>query len=410
MKCRFCKAELKNLVIDLGLSPLANSFLAKEKTLQKEQFHPLKVFVCEKCFLVQLVNDSVTPEEIFSDYVYFSSFSKLWMDHTKNLSNMLIKQFLLDENSQVIEIASNDGYMLKNFVSNNIPVLGIEPAKNICQIAEKEGIPTINKFFGKSTATELVENGKEADLLIAINVMPHVPDLHDFVSGLKILTRTNGVIVIQFSTYLLPFLENNEFDSIYHEHFSYFSLIAIQKILNAYELEIFDVCELSIHGGSLRIFVKHKQNNSFSKKDSVNKLEKKEIEFGVEKINMYNDFMNDISKLKKEIHDFFVNSKLEGKKIACYGAPAKGNTLLNFCGVGKDFIEYTVDKNPHKQNLFLPGTHIPIYSPEKIRLTRPDYVLILPWNLKDEIIEQMNFIRDWNGKFVVLIPEVEIIN
>ena len=409
MKCRFCKAELKNLVIDLGLSPLANSFLAKEKTLQKEQFHPLKVFVCEKCFLVQLVNDSVTPEEIFSDYVYFSSFSKLWMDHTKNLSNMLIKQFLLDENSQVIEIASNDGYMLKNFVSNNIPVLGIEPAKNICQIAEKEGIPTINKFFGKSTATELVENGKEADLLIAINVMPHVPDLHDFVSGLKILTRTNGVIVIQFSTYLLPFLENNEFDSIYHEHFSYFSLIAIQKILNAYELEIFDVCELSIHGGSLRIFVKHKQNNSFSKKDSVNKLEKKEIEFGVEKINMYNDFMNDISKLKKEIHDFFVNSKLEGKKIACYGAPAKGNTLLNFCELGKNFIDFTVDISPHKQGLFLPGTHIPIFHPDKIKEIKPDLLIILPWNLKEEIIEQMNFIKDWGGKFVTLIPKVNVI-
>ena len=409
MKCRFCKAELKNLVIDLGLSPLANSFLAKEKTLQKEQFHPLKVFVCEKCFLVQLVNDSVTPEEIFSDYVYFSSFSKLWMDHTKNLSNMLIKQFLLDENSQVIEIASNDGYMLKNFVSNNIPVLGIEPAKNICQIAEKEGIPTINKFFGKSTATELVENGKEADLLIAINVMPHVPDLHDFVSGLKILTRTNGVIVIQFSTYLLPFLENNEFDSIYHEHFSYFSLIAIQKILNAYELEIFDVCELSIHGGSLRIFVKHKQNNSFSKKDSVNKLEKKEIEFGVEKINMYNDFMNDISKLKKEIHDFFVNSKLEGKTIACYGAPAKGNTLLNFCELGKNFIDFTVDISPHKQGLFLPGTHIPIFHPDKIKEIKPDLLIILPWNLKEEIIEQMNFIKDWGGKFVTLIPKVNVI-
>jgi hypothetical protein len=409
MKCRFCKAELKNLVIDLGLSPLANSFLAKEKTLQKEQFHPLKVFVCEKCFLVQLVNDSVTPEEIFSDYVYFSSFSKLWMEHTKKLSDILIQQFSLDKNSQVIEIASNDGYMLKNFVSNNIPVLGIEPAKNICQIAEKEGIPTINKFFGKSTATELVENGKEADLLIAINVMPHVPDLHDFVSGLKILTRTNGVIVIQFSTYLLPFLENNEFDSIYHEHFSYFSLIAIQKILNAYELEIFDVCELSIHGGSLRIFVKHKQNNSFSKKDSVNKLEKKEIEFGVEKINMYNDFMNDISKLKKEIHDFFVNSKLEGKKIACYGAPAKGNTLLNFCELGKNFIDFTVDISPHKQGLFLPGTHIPIFHPDKIKEIKPDLLIILPWNLKEEIIEQMNFIKDWGGKFVTLIPKVNVI-
>jgi len=409
MKCRFCKAELKNLVIDLGLSPLANSLLAKEKTLQKEQFHPLKVFVCEKCFLVQLVNDSVTPEEIFSDYVYFSSFSKLWMEHTKKLSDILIQQFSLDKNSQVIEIASNDGYMLKNFVSNNIPVLGIEPAKNICQIAEKEGIPTINKFFGKSTATELVENGKEADLLIAINVMPHVPDLHDFVSGLKILTRTNGVIVIQFSTYLLPFLENNEFDSIYHEHFSYFSLIAIQKILNAYELEIFDVCELSIHGGSLRIFVKHKQNNSFSKKDSVNKLEKKEIEFGVEKINMYNDFMNDISKLKKEIHDFFVNSKLEGKKIACYGAPAKGNTLLNFCELGKNFIDFTVDISPHKQGLFLPGTHIPIFHPDKIKEIKPDLLIILPWNLKEEIIEQMNFIKDWGGKFVTLIPKVNVI-
>jgi len=409
MKCRFCKAELKNLVIDLGMSPLANSLLTKEKTLQKELFHPLKVFVCEKCFLVQLVNDSVSPEEIFSDYVYFSSFSKLWMEHTKKLSDILIQQFSLDKNSQVIEVASNDGYMLKNFVSDNIPVLGIEPAKNICQIAEKEGIPTINKFFGKSTATELVENGKKADLLIAINVMPHVPDLHDFVSGLKILTKTNGVIVIQFSTYLLPFLENNEFDSIYHEHFSYFSLISIQKILNAYDLEIFDVSELSIHGGSLRVFVKHKKNNSFSKKDSVSKLEKKEIGFGVKKINMYNDFMKDISKLKKEIHDFFVNSKLEGKTIACYGAPAKGNTLLNFCELGKNFIDFTVDISPHKQGLFLPGTHIPIFHPDKIKEIKPDLLIILPWNLKEEIIEQMDFIRDWGGKFVTLIPKVNVI-
>ena len=409
MKCRFCKAELKNLVIDLGMSPLANSLLTKEKTLQKELFHPLKVFVCEKCFLVQLVNDSVSPEEIFSDYVYFSSFSKLWMEHTKKLSDILIQQFSLDKNSQVIEVASNDGYMLKNFVSDNIPVLGIEPAKNICQIAEKEGIPTINKFFGKSTATELVENGKKADLLIAINVMPHVPDLHDFVSGLKILTKTNGVIVIQFSTYLLPFLENNEFDSIYHEHFSYFSLISIQKILNAYDLEIFDVSELSIHGGSLRVFVKHKKNNSFSKKDSVSKLEKKEIGFGVKKINMYNDFMKDISKLKKEIHDFFVNSKLEGKTIACYGAPAKGNTLLNFCELGKNFIDFTVDISPHKQGLFLPGTHIPIFHPDKIKEIKPDLLIILPWNLKEEIIEQMDFIRDWGGKFETLIPKVNVI-
>ena len=409
MKCRFCKSALTNIFLDLGMSPMANSFLKSTELDTKEPHYPLCSYVCSNCFLVQL-DEFEKPQEIFSNYAYFSSFSTTWLDHVEEFVNQLINQFKIDKEKHVIEIASNDGYLLQHFKKKDIPILGIEPAKNIASDAESKGIPTINKFFGVDTAQELVQNGQKADFLIAFNVMPHVPNLNDFVNGLKMLLNPDGVLIIQFSAYLLKLIELNEFDMIYHEHFSYFSLGTLKKIFSELKLKIFDVEELSIHGGSLRLYIIHEENNSYQKSTRVDQLLEKEKQFGLLETSTYDNFTKNIQNVKQNICNFFVEARKENKKIVCYGAPAKGNTLLNFCGIGKDFIEYTVDKNPHKQELFLPGTHIPIYSPEKVLSTKPDYLLILPWNLKDEIIEEMNFIRDWNGKFVVLIPKIEIIN
>ena len=409
MKCRFCKSSLTNIFLDLGMSPMANSFLKSTELDTKEPHYPLCSYVCSNCFLVQL-DEFEKPQEIFSNYAYFSSFSTTWLDHVEEFVNQLINQFKIDKEKHVIEIASNDGYLLQHFKKKDIPILGIEPAKNIASDAESKGIPTINKFFGADTARELVQNGQKADFLIAFNVMPHVPNLNDFVNGLKMLLNSDGILIIQFSAYLLKLIELNEFDMIYHEHFSYFSLGTLKKIFSELKLKIFDVEELSIHGGSLRLYIIHEENNSYQKSARVDHLLEKEKQFGLLETSTYDNFTKNIQNVKQDICNFFVEARKENKKIVCYGAPAKGNTLLNFCGIGKDFIEYTVDKNPHKQELFLPGTHIPIYSPEKVISTKPDYLLILPWNLKDEIIEEMNFIRDWNGKFVVLIPKIEIIN
>ena len=409
MKCRFCKSALTNIFLDLGMSPMANSFLKSTELDTKEPHYPLCSYVCSNCFLVQL-DEFEKPQEIFSNYAYFSSFSTTWLDHVEEFVNQLINQFKIDKEKHVIEIASNDGYLLQHFKKKDIPILGIEPAKNIASYAESKGIPTINKFFGVDTAKELAQNGQKADFLIAFNVMPHVPNLNDFVNGLKMLLNPDGILIIQFSAYLLKLIELNEFDMIYHEHFSYFSLGTLKKIFSELKLKIFDVEELSIHGGSLRLYIIHEENNSYQKSTRVDQLLEKEKQFGLLETSTYDNFTKNIQNVKQNICNFFVEARKENKKIVCYGAPAKGNTLLNFCGIGKDFIEYTVDKNPHKQELFLPGTHIPIYSPEKVLSTKPDYLLILPWNLKDEIIEEMNFIRDWNGKFVVLIPKIEIIN
>ena len=409
MKCRFCESALTNIFLDLGMSPMANSFLKSTDLNTAEPRYPLCSYVCSNCFLVQL-DEFEKPQEIFSDYAYFSSFSTTWIDHVEEFVNQSINQFKIDKEKHVIEIASNDGYLLQHFKKKDIPVLGIEPAKNIASDAESKGIPTINKFFGVDTAQELVQNGQKADFLIAFNVMPHVPNLNDFVNGLKMILNNDGILIIQFSAYLLKLIELNEFDMIYHEHFSYFSFGTLKKILAKSKLKIFDVEELSIHGGSLRLYIIHEKNNSYQKNMRVDQLLEKEKQFGLLETSTYDKFAKNIQNVKQDICNFFAEARKENKKIVCYGAPAKGNTLLNFCGIGKDFIEYTVDKNPHKQELFLPGTHIPIYSPEKVLSTKPDYLLILPWNLKDEIIEQMSFIRDWNGKFVVLMPKIEIIN
>ena len=409
MNCRFCNNPVEEIFLDLGMSPLANSNLKSSELNNVESFYPLCSYFCSKCYLVQL-DEFEQPENIFSNYDYYSSFSETWNNHIESFVNSTISRFNLSQENQIIEIASNDGYLLKHFKKKNFPILGIEPATNIANDAESSGIPTLNKFFGTQTAKELSSSGKKANILIAFNVLPHVPNLNDFVEGLKILLDSNGLLIIQFSAYLMNLIEQNEFDMIYHEHFSYFSLHTLQKIFSSFGLEIFDVEKVSVHGGSLRLFIKHKNNSDFKLTTNVDKLLVAEKQFGLTDLSVYSKYPEQISIVKQNIWKFFISSKQDNKKIVCYGAPAKGNTLLNFCGVGKDFIEYTVDKNPHKQNLFLPGTHIPIHSPEKIRSTKPDYVLILPWNLKDEIVKQMSFIRDWNGKFVVLIPEIEIID
>ena len=409
MKCRFCKSTLTNIFLDLGMSPMANSFLKPTELNTIEPSYPLCAYVCSKCFLVQL-DEFEKPEEIFSNYAYFSSFSTTWNDHVEEFVNQLINKFKIDKQKHVIEIASNDGYLLQHFKKNGIPILGIEPAKNIASYAESKGIPTINKFFGVDTAQELVQNDQKADFLIAFNVMPHVPNLRDFVSGLKILLNHNGVIIIQFSAYLLKLIELNEFDMIYHEHFSYFSFGTLKKIFSESKLKIFDVEELPIHGGSLRVYITHENNNLYEKSICVDQLLEKEKQFGLLEISTYENLAKNIQNVKQDICNFFISARKENKKIVCYGAPAKGNTLLNFCEIGKDFIKYTVDKNPHKQGLFLPGTHIQINSPEEIQETKPDYLIILPWNLKEEIMKEMCSIRDWGGKFVTLIPKVEIIS
>ena len=409
MNCRFCNNPVEEIFLDLGMSPLANSNLKSSELNNVESFYPLCSYFCSNCYLVQL-DEFEQPENIFSNYDYYSSFSETWNNHIESFVNSAISRFNLSQENQIIEIASNDGYLLKHFKKKNFPILGIEPATNIANDAESSGIPTLNKFFGTQTAKELSSSGKKANVLIAFNVLPHVPNLNDFVEGLKILLDSNGLLIIQFSAYLMNLIEQNEFDMIYHEHFSYFSLHTLQKIFSSFGLQIFDVEKVSVHGGSLRLFIKHENNSDFILTTNVDKLLAAEKQFGLTDSSIYNKYSEQISIVKQNIWKFFISAKQENKKIVCYGAPAKGNTLLNFCGVGKDFVEYTVDKNPHKQNSFLPGTHIPIYSPEKIRSTKPDYVLILPWNLKDEIVKQMSFIRDWNGKFVVLIPEIEIID
>ncbi|MGH2612698.1 MAG: methyltransferase domain-containing protein, partial [Rhabdochlamydiaceae bacterium] len=388
-KCRFCNAELKHTFVDLGMSPLSNSFLKPDELDQMEPFYPLHVFTCNQCLLVQL-EESETPEKIFSDYAYFSSYSKTWLDHAKNYVDMMITRWKLNEKSQVIEIASNDGYLLQYFKQSEIPVLGIEPAVNVANVSLEKGINTLVKFFGEKTANELVNNCVKADLLLGNNVLAHVPNLNDFVRGLKILLKPKGVITMEFP-HLLNLIKQNQFDTIYHEHFSYFSLYSVQKIFLFHGLQIFDVDELPTHGGSLRIYAQHKENNpSISEKLIV--LLKNEEEFGLHKISTYETFFENVKKVKRNLLDKLIAIKNDNKKIVGYGAAAKGNTLLNYCGIGHDFIEYVVDRNPHKQGLYLPGTHIHIESPEKIQETKPDYLLILPWNLKDEIMSQMSSI------------------
>lgn len=404
--CRFCSAPLQQSFADLGLSPVANSLVKPENANKMEAFYPLHAYVCDKCFLVQL-EEFQSPGEIFSDYTYFSSYSESWLKHARDYAEMMLARLKLDKSSLVVEIASNDGYLLRNFKERDIPILGVEPAANVAAVAKEKGIPTVVKFFGVETARGLVKEGKTASLLIGNNVLAHVPDLNDFVAGMKILLKKDGVITMEFP-HLEKLMAENQFDTIYHEHFSYFSFFSVEKVFAAHGLRIFDVQELPTHGGSLRIFASHDDNASRIVTDAVTKLREREVRAGVDRPATYEAFAEQVRETKRKLLEFLIREKRSGKRIVGYGAPAKGNTLLNYCGVRSDFLDYTVDLSPHKQGLLLPGTRIPIYAPDRIRATKPDYVLILPWNLKQEIMKQMAYIREWGGRFVTPIPEVRV--
>jgi 2-polyprenyl-3-methyl-5-hydroxy-6-metoxy-1,4-benzoquinol methylase len=405
--CRFCDARLTHSFADLGMSPLANRFLREDQLDQMEPFYPLHALVCERCLLVQL-EQFETPDAIFSDYPYFSSFSSTWLEHCKRYAEMAVERFGLGPDSQIVELASNDGYLLQYFVEKKVPVLGIEPAANVAEVAIEHGIPTVVEFFGSQAARKLATSSP-ADLLIGNNVLAHVPDLNDFVAGMKILLKADGVITMEFP-HLMRLVEDRQFDTIYHEHFSYFSFHTARQVFAAHALTLFDVEELPTHGGSLRIFGRHAEDDSKPVTDAVEDLERREREAGLLTLDTYLSFPELVQKDKREVVASLIALKDDGKTIAGYGAPAKGNTLLNFCGIGTDFIDYTVDANPHKQGLYLPGTHIPIRAPESIRQTRPDVVFILPWNVREEIIEQYGFISDWGGQFIVRSPSLEVLD
>jgi 2-polyprenyl-3-methyl-5-hydroxy-6-metoxy-1,4-benzoquinol methylase len=407
MNCRFCQNKLTHQFVDLGFSPPSNSFLKLEQLNQPETFYPLRIMVCEKCYLVQ-IDEFASHEDIFnSDYVYFSSFSKSWLEHAQKYTEIMIERFKFDDKSQVIEIASNDGYLLQYFKKKGISVLGIEPTSNTAAAAKEKGIDTIIDFFGVRLATILSEQGTKADLLLGNNVLAHVPDIRDFVGGLKILLNSNGIITFEFP-HLMQMIDKNQFDTIYHEHFSYLSLTTVRQIFNEFGLDIFDVEELPTHGGSLRIFGKHIENISIPTSDSVMAMLEVENQFGLTKTKTYQNYQEASEKVKNDFLLFLLNAKNHGKKVVAYGAAAKGVTLLNFCGVRKDLIHFVVDASPHKQSKFLPGIHIPVVNEDEIRKNKPDYVVILPWNLKDEISTQLNYVRSWDAKFVVAIPTIEV--
>ena len=405
-KCRLCGESVSRTFVDLGMSPLCESFLAAEQLNQMEPFYPLHVFVCERCFLVQL-GEYVTPDHIYTEYAYFSSYSDSWLRHAREYVEMITERLKLGAKSQVIEIASNDGYLLQYFVQKSIPVLGIDPAANVAPVAIKKGVPTMVRFFGESTAREVVAQGKQADLLLGNNVLAHVPALNDFVAGMKLVLKPTGVITMEFP-HLQRLMEFNQFDTIYHEHFSYYSFLTAEKAFARHGLTLFDVEEIPTHGGSLRIYGRHVEDQTKPVSVRVTSLREREKEMGFDGLEIYAAFDGQVKETKRRLLDFLISARRDGKSVVGYGAPGKGNTLLNYCGIRTDFIDYTVDRNPYKHGKFLPGTHIPIYPPERIAQTKPDFVLILPWNLKDEIVKQLAGIREWGGRFVVPIPTVEI--
>jgi SAM-dependent methyltransferase len=404
--CRFCRAPVEAVFADLGMSPLANSFLSPERAGEMEPFYPLRALVCGKCLLVQL-EEFETPEQIFSEYAYFSSYSSSWLEHSRRYAELMVERLRLNESSHVVEIASNDGYLLQYFHERRISVLGIEPAANVAKVALQKGIPTLVEFFGADTATSLAGDSA-ADLLLGNNVLAHVPDLNDFVAGMKILLKPGGVITMEFP-HLMSLVRDNQWDTIYHEHFSYFSFLTVTRVFEAHGLRLFDVEELPTHGGSLRIYGCHADDPDKPESESALELRERERAAGYERIDTYLDYSARVERDKRQILSFLVELKEQGLRIVGYGAPAKGNTLLNYCGLRRDFIDYTCDLNPHKQGHLLPGSHIPIRSPSAIREDRPDVVLILPWNLKDEISEQLSFIREWGGRFAARTPELTLL-
>jgi SAM-dependent methyltransferase len=389
------------------MSPLANSYLPPERADSMEPFYPLRALVCGQCFLVQL-QEFETPEQIFSDYAYFSSYSSSWLEHSHRYAEQMIERLGLGEGSRVVEIASNDGYLLQFFRDREIPVLGIEPAANVAEVALAKGIPTLIGFFGQETARSLAGEAP-ADLLLGNNVLAHVPDLNDFVAGMKILLKPGGVLTMEFP-HLMRLIEDNQWDTIYHEHFSYFSFLTVSQVFEAHGLRLFDVEELPTHGGSLRIFGAHAEDGEKTESEAARELRERERTSGYEQLDTYLGYGTRVEQDKRHILSFLIGLKEQGLRVAAYGAPAKGNTLLNYCGVRRDFIEYTCDMNPHKQGHFLPGSHIPIRAPEEIREDKPDVVLILPWNLKDEISEQLGFIGEWGGRFAARAPELTLLS
>ena len=407
LACRFCKAPLRHTFVDLGMSPLCESFLSADQLNQMEPFYPLHVYVCDQCFLVQLPQ-YVSASDIFTEYAYFSSYSDSWVAHAKRYADMAQQRFGLTRDSLVVELASNDGYLLQHFVQAQIPVLGIEPAANVAAAAVQKNVTTLVRFFGVDTARELVSQGTRADVLIGNNVLAQVPDLNDFVAGMKILLAPRGVITIEFP-HLMRLIDGNQFDTIYHEHFSYFSFVTTQRIFAAHGLHVFDVEELPTHGGSLRVYARHAEDTFRPESPNVATLSAREMASGYTRLETYRSFDEKVKETKRRILEFLISAKRQGKSIAGYGAPGKGNTLLNYCGIRCDFLDYTVDRNPYKHGKFLPGTHIPIFPPDKIKETRPDLVLILPWNLKDEITAQLSYIREWGGRCVVPIPEMTML-
>jgi C-methyltransferase C-terminal domain/Putative zinc binding domain/Methyltransferase domain len=406
-ECRLCNAPLTTTFVDLGMSPLCESILAADQIDQMEPYYPLHVLVCNKCFLVQM-REYVKPENLFSEYAYFSSYSAFWVEHARQFCEMIQARLNLGPRSQVFEIASNDGYLLQHFHRSGVPAIGIEPAANVAEAARKKNVPTIVEFFGLKLARSLVSQDTRADLIVGNNVLAQVPDLDDFVGGLACLLGPNGVITLEFP-HLEHLIDHNQFDTIYHEHFSYFSFVTIDRLMKKHDLKVFDVEHLSTHGGSLRVYLCHSAA-LFATSPSVNALLAHEREIGLEDIRSYARFSEKVHQTKRQLLSFLIERKQGGAKLCAYGAPGKGNTFLNYCGIGTDFLDFTVDLNPNKHGRCTPGMHIPIRPVSAIDEARPDYLLILPWNLKREIVSQMRHVGDWGCKFLVAIPNVEVID
>lgn len=404
-RCRFCDAELAHSFCDLGAQPLSNAFLSAAQLEAVEPHYPLHARVCARCFLVQ-VPAYARPEELFSDYAYFSSYAESWMEHARSFARDAVRRFALGRRSLVVEIASNDGYLLQNFVAQDIPVLGIEPARNVAAAASEKGVKTLTRFFGRDLAREMAAAGQAADLLIGNNVLAHVPEINDFVAGLKLVLKPGGTLVMEFP-HLARLIDECQFDTIYQEHFSYLSLGSAAAILEAHGITVVDVAELPTHGGSLRISARHA--GEVSPAPAVRALLERETAAGLRELATYSGFMRRVQEAKRRLLARLIDIKAAGGAIAAYGAAAKGNTLLNYCGVGTDFVDYVVDRNPHKQGRYLPGSRIPVHPPERLSETRPDYLLVLPWNLKDEVMRSMAGIRAWGGKFLLPMPSAELI-
>ena len=404
--CRFCGALLKTTFVDLGMSPLSNSYLDTRQIGDMERFFPLHVWVCDDCLLVQL-EEFETPEAIFSDYAYFSSYSDSWLRHARTYADAMVPRFSLGPRSQVMEVASNDGYLLQFFVERGIPALGIEPAANVAAEAERKGVPTLVRFFGRALADELAREGRRADLLAANNVLAHVPDLNDFVAGLGTVLKPEGVATLEFP-HLLRLIERNQWDTIYHEHFSYLSLLVVERVFGTHGLAVFDVEEIPTHGGSLRVFAQRSEAGRPAS-PALDRVRHAEAEFGLHRRDTYLGFAGQVEESRLSVLEFLIRAKREGRRVAAYGAPAKGNTLLNYCGIRTDLLPFTVDRSPHKQGRFLPGVHIPISPVDRIEQYRPDFLVILPWNLREEIVEQMARVRSWGGRFVTFVPRVQVL-